>query len=379
MIPQTDPKAAYLAQQTAIDAAIRRVLEGGRYILGDEVSSFEAEFAAFAGASQAVACASGTDALILAFRALDLGPGDAVFTVSHTAVATVSAIELVGATPVLLDVDGYYGLDPAQLEATLAAWPANAPKPKAIVPVHLYGQAADMPAIVAIAQKYGLTIIEDGSQAHGAKLGGPDSNDKVGIGHWAPLTAYSLYPTKNLGAIGDGGVIASNDAALTTRLKELREYGWRERYVSAITGMNSRLDPLQAAILRVKLTHLAADTARRQAIARRYDAGLKDLKGIALPATRPGAEPVYHQYVIDVGAARRDALRTKLTEAGVGTLIHYPVPIHRQPAYAGRVPLGVGGLPRTEAAALGIISLPMYPQLADAQVDAVIDALRRAG
>jgi len=373
MIPQTDPKAAYLAQQTVIDAAIRRVLEGGRYILGDEVSNFEAEFAAFAGASQAVACASGTDALILAFRALDLGPGDAVFTVSHTAVATVSAIELVGATPVLLDVDGYYGLDPAQLEATLAVWPANAPKPKAIVPVHLYGQAADMPAIAAIAQKYGLMIIEDGSQAHGAKLG------NIGIGHWAPLTAYSLYPTKNLGAIGDGGVIASNDAALTTRLKELREYGWRERYVSAITGMNSRLDPLQAAILRVKLTHLAADTARRQAIARRYDAGLQGLKDMALPATRPGAEPVYHQYVINVGAARRDALRTKLTEAGVGTLIHYPVPIHKQPAYAGRVPLGVGGLPRTEAAALGIISLPMFPQLADTQVDAVIDALKRAG
>ncbi|MBP6819185.1 MAG: DegT/DnrJ/EryC1/StrS family aminotransferase [Ferrovibrio sp.] len=372
MIPQTDPKAAYLAQQAEIDAAIRRVLEGGRYILGEEVSAFEAEFAAYAGAKQGVAVASGTDALILAFRALGLGPGDAVFTVSHTAVATVSAIELVGATPVLLDVDAYYGIDTAQLEKTLAAWPSGAAKLKAIVPVHLYGQAADMPAIAAIAGKYGLAIIEDGSQAHGARLGG------IGIGHWGQLTAYSLYPTKNLGAIGDGGIITTEDAAVATRLKELREYGWRDRYVSAITGMNSRLDPLQAAILRVKLTRLKADTARRQAIAARYDAGLKNLDGISLPATRAGAEPVYHQYVIDVGAARRDAMREALTKAGVGTLIHYPVPIHLQPAYQGRVPLGVGGLARTEAAAKGILSLPMFPQLSDVQADAVVAAVRQS-
>lgn len=378
MIPQTDPKAGYLAQQAEIDAAIRRVLDGGRYILGDEVSGFEAEFAAYAGASHGIACASGTDALILALRALQIGPGDAVFTVSHTAVATVAAIELTGATPVLLDVDDYYGLDVAQLEATLALWPADATaKPKAIIPVHLYGQAADMPAIAAIAARHGLAIIEDGSQAHGARLGG------IGIGHWGALTAYSLYPTKNLGAIGDGGIITTNDANLTQRLKELREYGWRERYVSAIAGMNSRLDPIQAAILRVKLTRLAQDTARRQAIAKRYDSGLAGLPGLSLPASRPGpngqgAEQVYHQYVIDVGPERRDGLRAKLTEAGIGNLVHYPVPVHLQPAYQGRVILGKGGLARTERAALSILSLPMFPQLSDAQADKVIAAVKAA-
>ncbi len=373
MIPQTDPKAGYLAQQAEIDAAIRRVLEGGRYILGDEVSGFEAEFAAYAGAAHGIACASGTDALILALRALEIGPGDAVFTVSHTAVATVAAIELTGATPVLLDVDDYYGLDVAQLEATLAQWPADAAaKPRAIIPVHLYGQAADMPAIAAIAAKYDLAIIEDGSQAHGARLGG------IGIGHWGALCAYSLYPTKNLGAIGDGGIITSNDAGLTQRLKELREYGWRERYVSAIAGMNSRLDPIQAAILRVKLTRLAQDTAQRQAIAKRYDAGLAGIADLALPASRVGAEQVYHQYVIDVGPERRDGLRAKLTEAGIGNLVHYPVPVHLQPAYQGRVMLGRGGLARTERAALSILSLPMFPQLSDAQADAVIAAVRAA-
>lgn len=373
MIPQTDPKAGYLAQQTEIDAAIRRVLEGGRYILGDEVSSFEAEFAAYAGAKHGIACASGTDALILALRALEIGPGDAVFTVSHTAVATVAAIELTGATPVLLDVDGYYGLDVAQLEATLAQWPADAAaKPRAIIPVHLYGQAADMPAIAALAAKYDLAIIEDGSQAHGARLGG------IGIGHWGALCTYSLYPTKNLGAIGDGGIITSNDAGLTQRLKELREYGWRERYVSAIAGMNSRLDPIQAAILRVKLTRLVQDTAQRQAIAKRYDAGLAGIASLALPSSRIGSEQVYHQYVIDVGPERRDGLRAKLTEAGIGNLVHYPVPVHLQPAYQGRVMLGRGGLARTERAALSILSLPMFPQLSDAQADAVIAAVQAA-
>lgn len=368
MIPQTDPKAGYLAQRAEIDAAIQRVLDGGRYILGEEVAAFEREFAAFANAGHGIAVASGTDALILALRALDIKAGDCVITVSHTAVATVAAVELSGAQALLLDVDASYGLDPAQLDATLKAWPANAGKPKAIIPVHLYGQAADMPAIAAIAERHGLAILEDGSQAHGAKLNG------IGIGHWGKLAAYSLYPTKNLGAIGDGGIITTDDAALDARLREIREYGWRERYISAIAGMNSRLDPLQAAILRVKLTRLQADTDRRRAIAARYDAGLADLKAISLPRTRPGALPVYHQYVIET--ENREALRAKLAEHGIGTLVHYPVPVHLQPAYKGRVPLGVGGLQRTEDAALRVISLPMFPQLTDAQADQVIAAIR---
>ncbi|WP_439514757.1 DegT/DnrJ/EryC1/StrS family aminotransferase [Oceanibaculum nanhaiense] len=371
MIPQTDPKAAYHERKAEIDAAISRVLESGRYILGPEVEAFEQEFAAYAGVRHAVAVASGTDALILALRALGVGPGDAVITVSHTAVATVAAVELVGAMPVLVDVDACHGLDPEKLAATLAAWPAGAPKPKAIIPVHLYGQPAAMIEIMAIADRHGLAVLEDNSQAHGATLDGRM------VGRFGRIAAYSLYPTKNLGAIGDGGIVATDDPDLTTALKELREYGWRERYVSAIAGMNSRLDPMQAAILRVKLAHLPADTARRRAIASAYDKGLAGIEGLRLPLTRPGAVPVYHQYVVEA-PGRRDALQAALRERGVGTLVHYPVPVHLQPAYKGRVPLGAGGLPRTEAAALAVLSLPMFPQLADAQMEQVIAAIRDA-
>ncbi|MFC3674345.1 DegT/DnrJ/EryC1/StrS family aminotransferase [Ferrovibrio xuzhouensis] len=370
MIPQTNPKATYLEQKPAIDAAIRRVLDSGWYVGGEEVAAFEAEFAAWSGSRHAVAVASGTDALIVALRGLGVGPGDAVITVSHTAVATVAAIELTGATPVLVDVDHYWTLDPERLEALLANWPAEAPKAKALIPVHLYGQPAAMPALQAIADRHGLAVLEDNSQAHGAMLGGRM------VGRWGKVAAYSLYPTKNLGAIGDGGIITTDDDALAEIMRALREYGWRQRYISDIAGMNSRLDPLQAAILRTKLTSLDHDTARRQAVAARYTEGLAGLAGLALPAVRDGAVPAWHQYVIDAGA-RRDALQAALREAGIGTLVHYPVPVHLQPAYKGRIVLGPGGLPRTEAAAGSILSLPMFPQLADADVAAVIAAVRR--
>ena len=315
--------------------------------------------------------ASGTDALIVALRALGVGPGDAVITVSHTAVATVAAVELTGATPVLADVDDCWTLDPAQLEKLLAQWPAGTPKPKAVIPVHLYGQPAAMPEIQALADRHGLAVLEDNSQAHGAMLGGRM------VGSWGRIAAYSLYPTKNLGAIGDGGIITTDDEALARTMREIREYGWRDRYVSAITGMNSRLDPLQAAILRVKLARLAADIARRQAIAERYSAKLAGLAGLKLPQIRPSARPVYHQYVIDAGE-RRDDLQARLKEYGVTALIHYPVPVHLQPAYSGRIALAPGGLPRTERAAKSVLSLPMYPQLEDAQIEAVIAAVKSA-
>ncbi|HLT78111.1 MAG TPA: DegT/DnrJ/EryC1/StrS family aminotransferase [Ferrovibrio sp.] len=371
MIPQTNPKAAYLAQRDEIDAAIRRVLDSGWYIQGEEVAAFEREFAAFAGARHGIAVASGTDALIVALRALGVGSGDSVITVSHTAVATVAAIELTGATPVLVDVDGCWTMDPAQLDALLKQWPAGTPRPKAIIPVHLYGQPAAMPEIMAIADRHGLAVLEDNSQAHGARLDG-----KM-VGRWGRIAAYSLYPTKNLGAIGDGGVITTDDEDLARAMREIREYGWRERYVSAIAGMNSRLDPLQAAILRVKLTRLDADIARRQAIAVRYTTGLSGIDGLRLPKIRVGASPVWHQYVIDAGD-RRDALQTGLKDRGVATLVHYPVPVHLQPAYKGRVTLASGGLPHTERAAGSVLSLPMFPQLEDAQVNAVIAAVRQA-
>lgn len=369
MIPQTNPKAAYLAQRDEIDAALKRVLENGWYIQGEEVAAFETEFAAWTGSRHAVAVASGTDALIVALRGLGIGPGDAVITVSHTAVATVSAIELVGATPVLIDTDDHYTMSIPALEAVLKSWPAKAPRPKAIIPVQLYGQPAALPEIVAIAQQHGLVVLEDNAQAHGAMLGGRM------VGRFGKAAAYSLYPTKNLGAIGDGGIITTDDATLADTLRALREYGWKERYISAIAGMNSRLDPLQAAILRVKLKALPQDTARRQAIAARYDAGLSGLAGLKLPAVRQGAQPVYHLYVVDAGA-KRDALQAALKERGVGTLIHYPVPVHLQPAYKDRVPLGPGGLPNTERAARGVLSLPLYPQLSDADVDTVIAAVK---
>lgn len=369
MIPQTNPKAAYLAQHEAIDAAIKRVLETGWYIQGEEVAAFEREFATYTGSKHAVACASGTDALILALRGLGIGSGDAVITVSHTAVATVAAIELVGATPVLVDTDEYWTMSPQALEATLESWPAGASRPKALIPVHLYGQPAAMDGIAAIAEKHNLILIEDNAQAHGATLHG-----KM-VGRWGKAAAYSLYPTKNLGAIGDGGIVTTDDDSVADTLRSLREYGWRERYISAIAGMNSRLDPLQAAILRVKLTALPADTARRQAIAARYSAGLAGLPELTLPKIRAGAAPVYHLYVVDAGA-RRDELQSQLKNKGIGTLIHYPVPVHLQPAYKGKIALGAGGLPNTERAAKSVLSLPLFPQLADSDVDSVIAAVK---
>lgn len=369
MILQTNPKAAYLAQKSEIDAAIQRVLDSGWYIQGEEVAAFEHEFAAYTGSAHAVAVASGTDALIVALRGLGIGPGDAVITVSHTAVATVAAIELTGATPVLVDVDEYWTMDPEALDKLLRQWPAGIPKAKAIIPVHLYGHPVAMTAIQEIAERHGLAVLEDNSQAHGAKLDGRM------IGRWGKVAAYSLYPTKNLGAIGDGGIITTDDATLAETLRALREYGWRERYISAIAGMNSRLDPLQAAILRVKLTRLPEDIARRRSIAERYTNGLDGLIGLGLPQTRPGAMPVYHQYVVDAGE-RRDEVQARLKERGVGTLVHYPMPVHLQPAYKGRIALGPGGLPRSERAAKSVLSLPMYPQLQNAEIEAVIVALR---
>lgn len=367
-IPQADPKAAYLASKTEIDAAIARTLASGRYILGEEVAAFEREFAAFQGARHAVAVANGTAALVLILKALGIGRGDGVATVAHTAVATVAAIELAGATPVLLDIDTCYGLDPERLSA-LFERPLQGLAIKAVLPVHLYGQAADMAGIDTLARRHGATIVEDASQAHGATLGGKP------VGSWGAATAFSLYPTKNLGAIGDGGAITTNDDELAARLRSLREYGWRQRrYISEEAGDNSRLDELQAAILRVKLARLAQDNRRRGEIAALYDAGLGGC-GLELPERRPGAGHVFHQYVVASG--ERDALRAALEAEGIGTNVHYPMPVHLQPAYAGRVLLGPGGCRQTERAAERVLSLPMFPQLSDADAQRAAETARR--
>jgi dTDP-4-amino-4,6-dideoxygalactose transaminase len=363
MIPQTDPKAAYLEQQAEIDAAIQRQLASGWYILGQEVEGFEAEFAAFLGTAHGIGCANGTDALVLALKGLGIGPGDKVATVSHTAVATVVAVELAGARPVLIDIDpATYTMDPAALAAAFAAHPDI----KAVIPVHLYGQPADLPAILALARRHGAKLIEDCAQAHGARLDGRT------LGTWGDVACFSLYPTKNLGALGDGGVIATDDAKLATDLKALRQYGWYQHYISDLAGMNSRLDELQAAILRVKLTALGRWNARRRAIAAAYDQGLAG-SGLGLPQVRPGAEPVYHQYA--VRSPDRDGLKARLRERGVASNIHYPVPVHLQAAYRDRLLIGPAGMAETERAAREVLSLPMYPQLGDAAVAEVIAAV----
>jgi len=366
-IPQIDPRAGYFEQKAEIDAAIARVLASGQYILGREVEAFEAAFAAWLGVGHAVGAGSGTDALELALRACGIGLGELVFTVSHTAVATVAAIERAGAVPVLVDIEpGGFTMDPAALEAALRAPPPG--RPAAVLPVHLYGEPADLAPILEIARRHGLYLIEDCAQSHGAVYRGRPT------GSFGDIACFSFYPTKNLGALGDAGMTATDDAGLAVALRELREYGWRDRYVSARVGINTRLDPLQAAILGAKLPRLADDNARRRAIAARYDSGLAGLP-LELPRRRGDCGHVFHQYVIQTG--QRDLLREHLRAAQIGTGIHYPVPVHLQPAYQGRLGEFPAGLPATTRAAREILSLPIYPQLSSAAVDRAIAEIRR--
>jgi len=371
MIPQnirltSQPLADYLASKTEIDEAIQNMLARGRYILGPEVEAFEKEFAAFVGTTQAIGVGNGTDALVLALRALGIGRDDRVITVSQTAVATVAAIELTGAQAILVDIDPVSNtLSPERLEATLAS--GTGPKPKAVIAVHLYGHPADLPALSAICQRHGIALIEDCAQAHGAAFEGRS------IGTWGAVAAFSFYPTKNLGAIGDGGAVATNDAELAARVRRLREYGWKERYISDEAGLNSRLDELQAAILRVKCRRLAADNARRRTLAGLYTAGLAGLP-ITPPAIRPGATHVFHQYVIR--SAHRDALRAFLLSRGIPTAVHYPQPVHVQPAYLGRIAIGAGGLAESERASREVLSLPLHPHLLEEDIALVLQHLK---
>ncbi|HTT56968.1 MAG TPA: DegT/DnrJ/EryC1/StrS family aminotransferase [Opitutaceae bacterium] len=368
-LPTADPGAAYRAAADEIQAAIRRVLESGHYILGPEVEAFEREFACYLGAAHAVTVANGTDAIELALRAAGVRPGDGVVTVANTATATVAAIELAGAEAVLVDVEpATMTMDPAALERRLAA--AGGAPVTAVVPVHLYGHPADLPRIMEIARRHGLAVIEDCAQAHGAAVGGQR------VGTWGTAAAFSFYPTKNLGAIGDGGAIATHEARIAEQVRLLRQYGWRERYVSDQPGKNSRLDELQAAILRVKLARLDADNRRRQALAAEYLRRLAGT-GLVLPAAAAGCEPVWHQFV--VRTPDRDALRAHLAAAGIQSSVLYPVPIHHQPAYRDERL----HLPVTEQACRELLCLPMHPGLEPADVETVCariaewDAARR--
>lgn len=360
MIPCADPRAGYLVHRSEIDAAIAEVLAAGRYILGPNVSAFESEFASYLGVEHAVGVANGTDALHLALRACAVGPGHEVITVAHTAVATVAAIEMAGASPVLVDIEPRsLTIDPSLIERAIT------PRTMAIIPVHLYGQTADMDAVLDIARRHGLRVIEDCAQAHGARFGSRR------VGSIGDIAAFSFYPTKNLGAIGDGGLVATNDPALADRVRLLRQYGWEKRYTSEVAGWNSRLDELQAAILRVKLRHLDRDNEARRVSARLYGE-LLARSDLQLPWERPDAQHVFHLFV--VRSRDRDALALRLAQREVGTLVHYPVPIHLQPAYRGRL-RGSEALPHTEAAAREVLSLPLFPQLSAADVRRVAETI----
>jgi dTDP-4-amino-4,6-dideoxygalactose transaminase len=364
-----DPKRSYLAQKEAIDNAITKVLNDGQYILGKEVAAFESSFAALVGACAAVGVGSGTEALELALRAHDLGRGDGVVTVSHTSVATVEAVELVGAVPILADIEpAFYTLSPASLERALAGQVSggNGTKPsvKAVIVVHLYGQPAAISDIASICARNNVVLIEDCAQAHGAQFG-----DRH-VGSWG-TAAFSFYPTKNLGAVGDAGAVTTNNLEIAEKLRMLREHGWRQRYISELPAGNSRLDELQAGILRAKLPRLKDDNKRRQRIALAYDQALGGAVG--RPARRAGANHVFHQYVLRV--AERQAFQEALRDRGIATNVHYPVPVHLQPAYRDRVWLVGGVLPATERAAKEVVSLPIFPELTDDEVALTIEAI----
>jgi dTDP-4-amino-4,6-dideoxygalactose transaminase len=360
LIPLANPRAQYVSYKNEIDEVISRVLDKGRYILGDEVDAFESEFAAYLGTRYGIGVGSGTEALHGALRACGVGEGDEVITVSHTAVATVAAIELCGARPVFIDIErDYFTMDPQKLTDAIT------PKTKAVIPVHLYGLPADLKAITEIGHKSGIRVIEDCAQAHGALYQGKR------VGSWGDMACFSFYPTKNLGAIGDGGIIVTSDPDLAKRGRLLREYGWTGRYVSDIPGWNSRLDEIQAAVLRVKLKHLDSANASRVHLASLYDEGLSG-SGLATPKVRPETEHVYHLYVIR--SPEREKLQAYLKAHNVGTLIHYPVPVHLQPAYRGRLRCA-GDLSETEQAVREVLSLPMYPELSLSDVHRVTEAV----
>jgi len=343
-----NPQAQFQSYRQEILDAVARVCESGPYVLGPEVEAFESEFAAYHNVKHCIGMGSGTDALALTMRAFDIGSGDEVITVSHTALATAAAIVMAGATPVLVDIEeDYYTIDPSKIEEAIT------PKTKAIIPVHLYGQPCDMDAIMVIAKKHNLIVIEDCAQAHGAIY----KNSKVGtIGD---AGCFSFYPTKNLGAIGDGGGVVTNNILINDQLKRIRQYGWDHNRVSQELGVVSRLDELQAAILRIKLRYLDEDNLKRQETAKQYK-NLLSNGDLQLPAERLGCQHVYHLYV--VRSSSRDVLKVKLSQHGVDAGIHYTHPVHMHPGYTDKIRISPGGLSVTEKTISKILTFPMYPE-----------------
>lgn len=361
-VPYLDLARAAAEGGEVLEAALLACVRRGRYVLGEEVAAFEREWTAFCGAPFAVSCASGTDAITLALAGLGVGAGDEVLTVSMTCAPSTVGIQRAGATPVFVDVEAErLTMDPLRLEAALTA------RTKAIMPVHLYGRMADVERILAFAKANGLLLVEDCAQAHGAALGGRPA------GSFGDAAAWSFYPTKNLGALGDGGAVTTARPDVVEKIRKLRVYGYATRNDADVAGFNSRLDELQAAGLRVNLRRLAAGNARRAAIAARYDAALTPLAPLLRtpPPVRAGEVPAHHLYVVRVDD--RDAFRERVTAAGVGTDVHYPRAVHEQPAFAAPPR---GPLPETERAMREVVSLPLYPQLSDDEAERVIEAVR---
>ncbi len=360
-IPLVDLNAQYKTIESEVTDSIQAVLSKGDYILGEAVGQFEAAFAEFSEAKHVISCANGTDALYLALKALEIGPGDEVISVSNTWVSTIFAISNVGATPVFVDIDpNTYQMDANLIEAAIT------PKTKAILPVHLYGHPAPMQAIQQIAAKHGLKVIEDAAQAHGAQINGQP------IGSFSDITCYSFYPGKNLGAYGDAGAVTTNNPELAERLELLRGLGQITKHHHEIIGVNSRLDTLQAAILNVKIKYLDKWSQARRAAAKRYDELLQDVN-CQIPGVANTAEPVYHLYVIQVD--NRDSVLKSLQEQGVMAQIHYPNPVHAQPCYKDLEPKS---LPITEKVTQRILSLPIYPEITPEQQRHVAASLSKA-
>ena len=361
-IPFLDLKAQYQSIKPEIDAAVASVLESCQFILGPEVASFEQEFAAYCGATECIALNSGTSALHLALLAAGVGPGDEVIAVPFTFVASVAAVIYTGARPVLIDIDPRsFTMDPAAIEAAIT------PRTKAILPVHLYGQTADMDPILEVARRHGLVVIEDAAQAHGAKYKGRSAGSIGDIG------CFSFYPAKNLGAYGEGGAVTTNNAEYAQTIRRLRDWGTDRKYHHVLHGYNYRMEGFQGAILRVKLRHLEKWTEARRALAKKYNELLAG-SGLNLPTEMPGMRHVYHLYTLRV--EDRDGLQSALLAEGIQTAVHYAVPAHLQPAYSN-LGYGRGSFPNAEAAADTVLSLPLYPELGERAATVVDQTVRK--
>ena len=363
-IPIYDPAPEIEALWDEIQAALQRVLKSGRFILGPEVEAFEHEVAEYLGVKHAIGVNSGTDALVIALRALGVGPGDEVITTPFTFFATAEAISLVGAEPVFADIDPKtFNINPELIPQVIT------PRTKAILPVHLYGHAADMDPILALAEEHGLKVLEDVAQAFGGEYKGRK------LGTLGDAGAFSFFPTKNLGAFGDGGLIATNDDQVADVARMLRAHGARNKYYNEVLGYNSRLDAIQAAILRVKLPYIDTWNEARRRVAKTYNELILGIPGVETPYEAPYAKHVYHQYTVRITGGGRDEVRQKLAEAGIGTMVYYPLPVHQLPVYNYLSGGLSGGFPEAERAAKEVLSLPMFPYIGEEQSKHIADEM----